>query len=102
MQPPQRAPAAKREGTISAVACLKHSDFGRLFPARLGIIGLGGSMKRPTMRWTALAALAMGLAASSCSRRPEAGTREQVEASNLVSKPAPDFTLTDATGANVK
>jgi len=54
------------------------------------------------MRWTALAALAMGLAASSCSRRPEAGVRNQAEASDLVSKPAPDFTLTDATGASVK
>ena len=64
-------------------------------------------MKRPTMRWTALAALAMGLAASSCSRRPEAGVRngdarEQAEASDLVSKPAPDFSLKDATGTTVK
>ena len=55
-------------------------------------------MTRPTMGWTALAALAMALAVSSCSRRPDAAVRngdarEQAEASDLVSKPAPDFTL---------
>ncbi|HLH42648.1 MAG TPA: TlpA disulfide reductase family protein [Bryobacteraceae bacterium] len=69
-------------------------------------------MKRPTMRWTApaalaMAALALAVAVSSCSRRPEAAVkngdaREQAQNSNLISKPAPDFTLKDATGATVK
>ena len=64
-------------------------------------------MTRPTMGWTALAALAMAMAVSSCSRRPDASVRngdgrEQAGASELVSKPAPDFSLKDATGATVK
>ncbi|HEY7334304.1 MAG TPA: TlpA disulfide reductase family protein [Bryobacteraceae bacterium] len=58
--------------------------------------------KRPTLQWTILAALAATLAAVSCSRRPEAVVQEQGRTPDLVSKPAPDFTLTDSTGAAVK
>jgi peroxiredoxin len=54
-----------------------------------------------SMRWTALA-LAAAFAATSCSRHPEAAVQEQAATSELVSKPAPDFSLTDATGATVK
>ena len=57
-------------------------------------------------RWTALGALAAVLAVSSCSRSRQAATVEPAEGSgegkSLVSKPAPDFNLTDSTGAPVK
>ena len=56
-------------------------------------------------RWTALAALGACLAVTSCSRSPRATVQEQASAhaeASLISKPAPDFALTDSSGANVK
>jgi len=58
-------------------------------------------------RWTALAAMVTVLAVTSCSRSRQAAAVESSESSSgegksLVTKPAPDFTLTDSTGAPVK
>jgi peroxiredoxin len=57
-------------------------------------------------RSTALVVLATVLAVSSCSRSRQAAAVESAEGSgegkSLVSKSAPDFTLTDSTGAPVK
>jgi cytochrome c biogenesis protein CcmG/thiol:disulfide interchange protein DsbE len=53
-------------------------------------------------RWTAVAALATYLATTSCSRSRQATAIEQTAGVVLVSKPAPDFTLTDSTGESVK
>lgn len=59
-------------------------------------------MKLSVSRWTALAALATCLAVTSCSRSRQAAAVESAEGVSLVSKPAPDFTLTDSTGEAVK
>lgn len=56
-------------------------------------------------RSAALAALGACLAVTSCSRSPRATVQEQASAqaeASLISKPAPDFELTDSSGANVK
>ena len=56
-------------------------------------------------RWTALAMIGACLAVSSCSRSPRIVVEDQASQhaeSSLISKPAPDFDLTDSSGANVK
>ena len=56
-------------------------------------------------RWTVLASLGACLVVTSCSRSPRAAVQEQPSEhseASLVSKPAPDFDLTDSSGANVK
>ena len=72
-----------------------------------GIIDTEARVRLSLPHWTALAALGACLVVTACSRSPRANVQDQGSGSqhaeaSLISKPAPDFDLTDSSGAKVK